>query len=327
MRPRPRPQPQAEVSLRLRAPAKVNWSLEVLGRRPDGYHEVCTVLQTIELSDWVTLTPADDLSLTLSGEAGPLAGEPAETNLAFRAAARLRRETSSSPVETLSRMLRERAGRAGGARIALEKRVPVAAGLGGGSSDAAAVLRGLGVLWRLPISDSDLSALAAELGVDAPFFLRGGASLASGRGDLLVPLPEGPRQRLVLAWPERAGPADKTARMYSALRPQHHTDGSRTRRLAARRGASRPVTDDDLSNVFEEVLPHVDATAARAFEEAGALGFGRPHLAGSGPALFFLLAPEQQAEPLLQALGRLDLRAVETRTLPAVEALACREEP
>ncbi|OGO52155.1 MAG: 4-(cytidine 5'-diphospho)-2-C-methyl-D-erythritol kinase, partial [Chloroflexi bacterium RBG_16_68_14] len=206
------------TALRVRAPAKVNWTLEVLGRRPDGYHEVRTALQTIALSDWVTLTPADGLSLALSGEAGPLASEPLEANLAYRAAERLRGELG---------------GHARGVRIAIEKHVPVAAGLGGGSSDAAAVLRGLRRLWQLDIPDDELATLAAELGADVPFFLRGGAALASGRGEVLETLPDAPLRWVFIMFPLHTPAPDKTARMYAALRPEHYTDGSRTEGLAA----------------------------------------------------------------------------------------------
>ena len=291
------------MKVHLSAPAKINWTLEVLGKHADGYHEIRTILQTVALSDRVTLAPADGISLALSGEASSLAGEPAEANLAYRAATALREQR--------------------GASIALEKRIPVAAGLGGGSSDAAAVLRGLRDLWGLSISDEDLAAIATELGSDVPFFLRGGSAFASGRGDVLAPLPDGPPQRLVLAWPERAGPADKTARMYAALRPEHYSDGSRTERLAARLRAGESVRDEDVYNVFEEVLAEVDPQAAEAFQQAADLAIGQPHLAGSGPALFFLLASERLAEPLLQASDRLDLQATETATLPAA---ASREE-
>jgi 4-diphosphocytidyl-2-C-methyl-D-erythritol kinase len=302
-------EPHAGASLRLRAPAKVNWTLEVLGQRPGGYHEVRTALQTIALSDWVTLAPADELSLALGGEAGLLAGEPLEANLAYRAA----------------RALRERTGCRADTQIGLEKQVPVAAGLGGGSSDAAAVLRGLRRLWGLSISDTELTSIAAELGSDVPFFLRGGFALASGRGNMLEPLPDGPPQRLVLAWPQPRTMPDKTARMYAALRPEHYTDGSRTERLAARLRAVEPVRDEDVYSVFEGVLAEVDAEAAGIFQRAAALGFGRPHLCGSGPAFFFLPALEQPAEPLLQALDGLGLLSVETGTLPAVEAVAVEE--
>ena len=301
----------AQRSLRLRAPAKLNWTLEVLGDRPDGYHEVRTVLQTIALSDWVTisatLTPATGLSLTLQGEAGPLAGEPPDANLAYRAAV----------------LLREEAGTRDGACIELEKGVPVAAGLGGGSSNAAAVLRGLRRLWDLSLSDDELASLGARLGADVPFFLRGGAALAAGRGDAVVPLPDGPPRRLVIAWPARPAATDKTARMYAALHPEHHTDGARTERVAARLRAGEAVADEDLSNVFAEALAAVDPEAARAFESAADLG--RPHLAGSGPAFFFLLEPKQAAAPVLDGLDRLGLRAIETHTLSAAEAVASEE--
>lgn len=113
--------------------------------------------------------------------------------------------------------------------------------------------------------------------------------------------------------------------MYAALRPEHYTDGSRTERLAARLRTGEPVCQEDLYNVFEALLPEVDREAADLLERAAALGVGRPHLAGSGPAFFFLLASEQPTEPLLHALRDLDLRAAETRTLPAAEAVACEE--
>ena len=298
-----------QPSLRLRAPGKLNWTLEALGKRPDGYHEVRTILQTVALSDWVTLTSADGLALELRGEAGSLAGEAIETNLAYRAAA----------------LLRERLSPAHGARIELEKHVPVGSGLGGDSSDAAAVLRGLRTLWRVDIGDEELASLASELGADVPFFLRGGTALATGRGDQLSPLPDVAMQRLVIAWPQRAAPPDKTARMYGALRSEHFTDGSDTERLVARLRTGAPATNDDLSNVFEDLLAAVDAAAAQTFEEVKALGLGRPHLAGSGPAVFFLLASDDPAGPLLRALDRLGLRAVETHTLPPADALACEE--
>jgi 4-diphosphocytidyl-2-C-methyl-D-erythritol kinase len=296
-------------ALRLRAPAKINWTLEVLGKRPDGYHEVRTILRAIELSDWLTLTPDDRIALLVTGEPGPLAGQPLEANLAYRAATLLRRK--------LNRDL--------GARIELEKRIPVAAGLGGGSSDAAAVLRGLRALWRLDSSDEQLASIAAELGSDVLFFLRGGCALAAGRGDLLAPLPDAPQQRLLLAWPQRPTAADKTARMYAALLPEHHTDGSRTERLAEHLRGGKPIVDRGIFNAFERVLPLIDAAFARTLEEMPAAR--GPHLCGSGPAVFFLLEPEQPVEPLRRALEEMGLRTAETRVLSSDEALAVEELP
>jgi 4-diphosphocytidyl-2-C-methyl-D-erythritol kinase len=296
-------------ALRLRAPAKINLTLEVLGKRPDGYHEVRTILQAIELSDWLTLTADDSISLSVTGETGPLAGEPLEANLAYRAATLLRRK--------LDRDL--------GARIELEKRIPVAAGLGGGSSDAAAVLRGLRALWRLDSSNEQLASIAAELGSDVPFFLRGGCALAAGRGDVLAPLPDTPQQRLLLAWPPRPAAADKTARMYAALRKEHFSDGARTERLAEHLRGGKPIVDQGIFNAFERVLPLIDAAFDRTLEEMPAAR--GPHLCGSGPAVFFLLEPEQPIEPLRRALEKLGLRTAETRTLSSDEALAVEELP
>jgi len=302
------------TSLRLRAPAKVNWSLEVLGPRPDGYHEVRTVLQTVALSDRLTLAPSEHVTLELAGGAGSLADEPLESNLAYRAAMLLRREFGAEAAK--------RSGRQMGARIVLEKRIPVAAGLGGGSSDAAAVLCGLRALWGLSTSDAAIESVAAELGADVPFFLRGGTALASARGEAITPLLDGPAQRLVLAWPTDQTEPEKTAGMYSALRRNHYTDGSATERLAVRLDDGHPITETDLRNVFQEALLGLDSGAAEAFRNAAALGIGTPHLAGSGPSIFFLLEVEQPSAPLRRALGRLGLTSVETHTLPAVEAVA-----
>lgn len=296
-------------SVRVRAPAKINWTLEVLGKRPDGYHEVRTILQTISLWDEITLFPADELLLHVNGATRSFRKSPPEENLAYRAAA----------------LLRDRTGYDGGARITLQKNIPVAAGLGGGSSDAAAVLRGLRKLWEIEISDEELAAIAEELGSDVPFFLRGGAALASGRGEVLTPLPDEPTRRLVIVWSPQAAPIDKTARMYAALSPKYYTNGSTTDRLAARLRAGEPVRDEDISNVFEALLPEIDPEAAAVFEPAAARDLGRPHLCGSGPASFFLLKPDQKAEPLLDALQSLGLQAVETHPLAAAEAVALSE--
>lgn len=292
------------TALRLRAPGKVNWTLEVLGKRPDGYHEVRTVLQTAALSDSLVLTPADTISLTLGGDYGVLGEEAPESNLAYRAAT----------------ALKERAGHSGGVRIELQKAIPIAAGLGGGSSDAAAVLGGLRALWQLSLSDDDLAAVGAELGSDVPFFLRGGTALATGRGERITPLPNGPSQRLVIAWPKEALEEDKTARMYAALRPEHHSDGTRTGRITARLRSGEPVRDEDVCNVFEAVLPEMAPAAAETFQRAAALGAGRPHLCGSGPAFFFLIEPDQAAARVVAGLQRLGLRACETRIVEAGEA-------
>lgn len=291
----------------LTAPAKINLMLEVLGKRDDRYHEIRTILQSIDVNDVLAFEPAADLSLAVEGDKG--LDLPVEDNLVLRAA----------------ELLRKRTGCTKGAHITLTKRISVAAGLGGGSSDAAAVLIGLRELWALSISDDEMSSLAAELGSDVPFFLRGGTTLASGRGEHIEPLPDVPQQRVVIAWPQGERPPDKTARMYAALGPEQCTDGSRTERLVARIRASELIVDQHIFNVFEAVLPEVDPQAAALFERAAGLGLGQPHLCGSGPAFFFLPEGDQPAEPLLAALRGLGLDAAETCTLPAARATAVEE--
>jgi len=296
------------VRLRLIAPAKINWTLEVLGRRPDGYHEVRTILQTVDLWDEVELEPSERLHVSMYGKDDAERAIMVESNLAFRAAT----------------ALREASGSKEGATVVLRKRIPVAAGLGGGSSDGAAVLRGLNRLWGLSLSAEELAEVAAGLGSDVPFFLRGGTALAEGRGERLTPLGDAQPCPLVLAWPQ-AVLGDKTARMYGTLRTQHYSDGSASGRLVERLRGGQRIRDEDIYNVFEGVLGEVMPEAARLFERVAACGLGCPHLAGSGPALFLLPEEGRPIEPVLRDLRSLGLEARETRVLPAAEAGAWTE--
>lgn len=158
--------------LRLRSHGKINWHLEVVRRLPDGYHELRTLFQTIDLADELTLQPlAHGIELEVAGSAAGLAAD--SSNLAWRAAELY-----------LSRFADGR----GGVKIRLEKRIPVGAGLGGGSSNAAAVLAGLARLHGHDPERAELREAAKELGADVPFFLVGGVALGTGRGDTLLPL-------------------------------------------------------------------------------------------------------------------------------------------
>ena len=200
--------------LTIRACAKINLTLEALGKRADGYHEVVTVMQTIDLCDELTLEPAADVSLRCS--------EPAletDDNLALRAADLLRRHT----------------GFEGGVEAYLMKSIPIAAGLGGGSSDAAAALVGLRRLWGLERAVADLRPLAAALGSDVAFFLSGGTALAEGRGDQVRSLPPMPTAHVTLLAP-RVEIANKTAAMYARLTPESYTSGERSARLRSDAG-------------------------------------------------------------------------------------------
>lgn len=283
--------------MKLRAPAKINWALEALGRRRDGYHEIRTVLQTVDLCDSVTMEDAPALTLELAGEAGSLGEEDPRRNLAWRAVERLL----------------ERTGAGRGAHIRIDKRIPVAGGLGGGSSDAAAALRGANRLWRLDQPLDALLEVASTVGSDVPFFLVGGAALASGRGDVVRSLGDGPACDLLLAWPGAPSPPGKTARLYGALTAALFTDGAVTAEVARRVEAGETPPDESIVNVFEGVMEAVLPETDRAMRALAREGL-RAHLCGAGPSLFVVLGGADLAEAR-RLLERQGWRAVVARTL------------
>lgn len=172
-------------TLHVRAFAKINVSLRVLGIRADGYHELRTTFQSLALHDTLTLQPSrGPMSLTCDETGCP----SDRSNLVWQAAERVWRAS-------------RRRGRPEGVAIRLEKRIPMQAGLGGGSSDAAAALRGLNTFWRAGLSEAQLLSEAARLGADVPYFLMGGTALGVERGDCLFPLTDTPLAAVVLVQP------------------------------------------------------------------------------------------------------------------------------
>ncbi len=274
------------------ASAKVNLVLEVLGRRPDGYHEVDTLLQTLALADTVSLQLTGGADrLEVSGplaEAVPLGPD----NLALRAVAELRR-MAAIPA----------------AAIHIHKRVPVAAGLGGGASDAATVLR---LLQRdLPgLTESDLLAAANATGSDEAFFLRGGTARATGRGECLSRLPPLPPHDVVLLVPPVRLPG-KTAHMFQRLDAHPFDTGGRAPALA--RSLPRTLTSADLYNPFERVafdaVPGLAALHAQATRKVG----GPVRLAGAGPSLFWIGPPGAGADVASRCRG-LECHVILTQT-------------
>jgi 4-diphosphocytidyl-2-C-methyl-D-erythritol kinase len=249
--------------IELSAAAKVNLALEVLGRRADGYHEIVTVMQGVELSDRVVLEDVETLELRTTAPGVPTDA----SNLALRAAM----------------VLREAAGIDRGVRITLDKRIPVAAGLGGGSTDAAAVLLGLNRLWSLRWPIARLTEAAVALGMDVPFFLRGGTGFATGRGEELDRM-RGMALALVLVNPRYAS---STAEAYGRLTPAMYTDGARARTVAAALRTKRVErVAGSLYNVLEAAVAPAQPEIGRmkaALLSAGALG---ALMSGSGPTVF-----------------------------------------
>ena len=259
--------------MRLRAYAKVNLVLEVLRRRPDGYHEIASILQNIALYDILHLERSSTLQLTCSEES-----LDREDNLVWQAATRLR----------------EFAGVSHGARIHLEKRIPAPMGLGGGSSDAAATLAGLVRLWGLQMPLPELSHIAAGLGSDVPFFLVGGTARADGRGDRVTVLPSVPRRWVLLLYPD-INLEGKTGRLYRSLPPDTYSDGAACR-MATQAIQQGCFPSQPLYNTFDAVASHVYPgfdDARRALHLAGA---SEVHLCGSGPGLYSLVDSQTKGE-------------------------------
>jgi 4-diphosphocytidyl-2-C-methyl-D-erythritol kinase len=277
----------------VRTPAKVNLALEVLGKRADGYHEISTVLQAIDLFDRLIMEDAEDLSLVTTDPALPVD----DANLVIRAA----------------RALGAAAGVRRGARIALDKRIPVAAGLGGGSSDAAATLVALNRLWGLRWSVGRLTELAVGLGMDVPFFLGRGRALGTGRGERLEPLPADGGYALVLANPNfPLSTRESYARVPAGW--QAEAKGTRAVMAALRiRSAAELGTalTNHLENVVAPAVPAIGQMKA-ALLAAGALGAA---MSGSGPTVFGVARSLDHARQIRRRVNRAGWSCWAVRTL------------
>lgn len=278
--------------------AKINLTLEILGKRSDGFHDLLSLAHTISLADDLRIEAADELLTRVEG----LDIDP-EANLVARAAT------------LLARSLRETRG----ARLSLVKRVPAAAGLGGGSSDAAATLMGLNRLWSRRLSPRQLCQLAAQLGSDVPFFVSGGAAVMRGRGDELEPLPPCVGQWLVLIVPSHAI-ENKTRRLYSLLEPGDFTDGATTRRGAARLRERAPLDEDQFVNSFERAARQVFPGLSELWQAAERRTEKRFCLSGAGPALFTLASDRPEARRLAAKLESLQADTYVARTVKHARA-------
>jgi 4-diphosphocytidyl-2-C-methyl-D-erythritol kinase len=249
------------LTLVVPARAKLNLDLIVLARTPDGFHDVRTHMQAIALHDLLELARADSTSITISGQH--------------------RVDAAVNSVRKAHLALEGEAGRELPTAFHLEKRIPPGSGMGGASSDAAAALRGLAAIYNL---SADLAKVAAGIGADVPFFLRGGAAIAEGRGERLTPMPAKP-EWFAIAWP---GIELSTAAVYSAW-DEVQGEGP-----------------NQLTSAAAQVEPRMRDLAAR-------LGDGW-QMTGSGSAFFLRCADERSAQ---QAIARLDCWTAVTRSVGA----------
>jgi 4-diphosphocytidyl-2-C-methyl-D-erythritol kinase len=258
--------------IRIPAFAKVNLRLDVLGKRPDGYHELRTIFQTVSLHDTLHLRPQRDsrIELRILGNE-PLSQEAPEKNLAYRAVDALRRELKIKS----------------GVQINLQKRIPAGRGLGGGSSDAAAALLGYLQFTRKTIDSAKLLEIAGNLGADVPFFLLGGRALGIGKGDEIYPLPDIPKLSLLVVSPRAIHvPTADAYRWLQAPDLGSLTNAAATPKLLEFCALCWSVQGKGLSNDFEPAVfqhhPRLNQTKRELLQG----GASEALLAGSGSAVF-----------------------------------------
>lgn len=267
-----------------KAHGKINLNLDVTGKREDGYHLVRMVMQTVDICDTVTVTETEGNEIELTTDSGKIPSGP--ENLVWRAADVMRREY----------------GLTGGLRIHLDKRIPIAAGMAGGSADAAAVFRLLRELYRLDASDEKLQELALPLGADIPYCIAGGTQLSEGIGEVLTKLPAPPECTLLVCKPDLDVPTPWVYREYDSIPAEEirHPDVD---------GLIDAIREKDLAKMcrlFGNVLEQktgaeypVIGRLERFFLNHGALG---SIMTGSGPTVFAVYDDQDAAEAAFAAL-------------------------
>lgn len=273
--------------------AKINLGLDILGKREDGYHEVSMIMQSVGLSDEVVISNGNGIQISCNLHnlsCGP-------DNLAYRAAALLAGHCDIIP----------------NVHIALNKKIFLAAGLAGGSSDAAAVLRGLNRYWELNLENYELEQLAAQLGSDIPFCIEGGTMLATGRGEVLTKLEDMPETWLVLAKPR--GLEVSTAWVYQNFNNGRVVHAPCIWQLEAYLREGGKAIVPYMGNVLETVT--IPAHPVIASIKAAMLGAGAYYslMSGSGPTVFGLTAYKETAERVQQALTDFDVETAITTTI------------
>lgn len=280
--------------------AKINLGLDIIGKRSDGYHEVSMIMQSVGLSDEVVISAGQsNEAITVTTDMAGLSCGP--DNLAYKAAELLAKHAGIKPH----------------VHIALKKKIFLAAGLAGGSSDAAAVLRGLNKYWRLKLNADELKRLAAQLGSDIPFCIEGGTALATGRGEILTQLDELPPAVVVLAKPK--GLEVSTAWVY-----QHYNKGRVVHapciwQLQARLQDGARALVPYMGNVLETVT--IPAHPVIASIKAAMLSAGAYYalMSGSGPTVFALAPDQETAANITAALADFSVETAITTTVGRIK--------
>lgn len=261
--------------------AKINWLLRVLGRRDDGFHELCTVFQTVSLHDNLTFSEGDEIILTCSDEKIP----SGEGNLIVKAA----------------RTLREKSGAKKGARIHLEKNIPSPGGLGGGSSNAAIALLGLAALWEVKIDFGELLEIGRQIGSDVPFFFYGGTCAAAGRGTEITPLEDLRENFLLIVTPNADVSTPEAFARLNASRLTKEASKS-ILQICLSEAKTLDLRHSELKNDFEASVFAVEPEIARVKEKLLKLGAIQALMSGSGASVFAVFEKEETRQATLKAL-------------------------
>ncbi|MGX1433761.1 4-diphosphocytidyl-2-C-methyl-D-erythritol kinase [Cytobacillus horneckiae] len=269
------------LKLLVKAPAKINLSLDVLGKRDDGYHEVEMIMTTIDLADRLELTLLETNEIKIVSHNRFVPDD--HRNLAYQAAV----------------LLKERFNVNKGVSIAIEKVIPVAAGLAGGSSDAAAALRGLNKLWGLGLTLDELAEIGAEIGSDVSFCVYGGTALATGRGEMIQPLPAPPTCWVILAKPFIGV---STADVYRKLNLNGLKHPNTKEMIQAIHTSDYGLVCRHLANVLEDVTLKMHPEVNQIKEQMKRFGADAVLMSGSGPTVFGLVHHDSRMHRIYNGL-------------------------
>jgi 4-diphosphocytidyl-2-C-methyl-D-erythritol kinase len=269
------------VKLLVKAPAKINLALDVLHKRPDGYHEVEMIMTTIDLADRVELTLLNEDKIHILSHNRYVPDD--HRNLAYQAA----------------QLLKGRFNVKQGVTIAIEKTIPVAAGLAGGSSDAAAALRGLNKLWNLGLTLDELAEIGSEIGSDVSFCVYGGTALAKGRGEKITELPAPPTCWVILAKPFIGV---STAEVYRQLNLSGMQHPNISNMIDAIHNNNYQQVCNNVGNVLEDVTLRLHPEVAQIKEQMKRFGADAVLMSGSGPTVFGLVQHDSRMHRIYNGL-------------------------
>lgn len=249
-----------------KAPAKLNFTLEVTNKRADDYHDIFSIMQTVDLYDYITVKPSKNFEI--SSNCNQL---NTQENIITKAFLEIKSLTGIS--ENIS--------------VYLDKNIPISSGLGGGSSDAAALLRAINKLWELELSLSELISIGINIGSDVPFLITGGCAIVSGKGEVIQDLPTPNIGNIIIFSPLdlQINNVDKTKNMFKNITDKHYSDGTKTKTLSEHI-KQKKFNYDLLFNVFDRINVFNSDSDKKLRSYINELGFKNIYLSGSGPSLY-----------------------------------------